>query len=343
MKHYAKRLDELTRRVVDAAATATVCGPINSISGREAMGLGPKLVDYYSETFADIQRLLWGKPVSELQKIARSAHAHVVERLCAANALNLAGPDGIDDLPEFVEIPAGRFFQGTEVDAIDGLWQEFSHLGVQRSWIEKEAPRHSVGVDRFFLSKFPITNRQYRRYLVESSSGGLPSSWQFGAFPAPLANHPVYTISLEDIDSYCRWLGARTRREVRLPTESEWEYAAGNGNSWQYTWGDEFLPFRSNTNEILLQSSSPVGVFLEGCNRWGVADLVGNVEEFVQDSYAPYPGAPLVQDDLYKKLGRYRIAKGGAFNRFRDLARVQRRHGAYPSSLYAIGFRVACT
>lgn len=284
---------------------------------------------------------MWGKSIVELNDIVRSQRSHVLERLCAANALNFCDSGRTDELPEFLDIPAGSFRQGTDEADVTAIWEKYRHLGVERSWIEKETPKHEVKLSRYALSKYPVTNRQYKLFLTETGSSSLPSSWYFGGYPTHLANHPVYTVNLIDIDLYCEWLGRKTGLNVRLPTESEWEYAGGNGFGWQYTWGDDFAPFHCNTNEVLLQSTTPVGIFLESTNRWGVADLIGNVEEFVANDYAPYPGARLVEDDLYRKLGRYRIAKGGAFNRFSDLARVQRRHGAYPSSLYAIGFRVA--
>ena len=338
-----KVLDDLTNRVNESAQRLRVAGHINEITDREAMGLNDALVDFYSDVMTQLNSRMWGKSTAELRDIAQSQRSHVLERLCAANALNFSDARRADELPEFLDIPAGSFWQGTDETAVTAIWKKYSHLGVERNWIEKETPKHEVKISRFTLSKYPITNRQYKLFLTETGSPSLPSSWHFGGYPTHLANHPVYTLKLTDIDLYCEWLSRKIGLVVRLPTESEWEYAGGNGFGWQYTWGNDFAPFHCNTNEALLQSTTPVGIFLESTNRWGIADLIGNVEEFVSDDYMPYPGARIVEDDLYKKLGRYRIAKGGAFNRFSDLARVQRRHGAYPSSLYAIGFRVACS
>jgi formylglycine-generating enzyme required for sulfatase activity len=93
--------------------------------------------------------------------------------------------------------------------------------------------------------------------------------------------------------------------------------------------------------ELGLLSTTPVGSFPEGASPFGVLDMAGTVEEYVSTHYHAYPGGDLVEDDLFKAVGCYRIARGGAFNRFSDLARCGRRHGPYPKSLYAIGFRLA--
>ena len=83
-------------------------------------------------------------------------------------------------------------------------------------------------------------------------------------------------------------------------------------------------------------------MFAAGNSPFGVADLAGNVEEYVADDYAPYPGGSVVDDHLQQIHGRYRVARGGCFARFRDLARTRRRHGHNPRSpAYAMGFRLA--
>jgi formylglycine-generating enzyme required for sulfatase activity len=70
--------------------------------------------------------------------------------------------------------------------------------------------------------------------------------------------------------------------------------------------------------------------------------MAGNVEEYVADVYGRYPGSALaVCDDLVRARGRYRVARGGSFTRFRDLARCKRRHGRFPKPIYVMGFRLA--
>jgi len=70
--------------------------------------------------------------------------------------------------------------------------------------------------------------------------------------------------------------------------------------------------------------------------------MAGNVEEYVSDQYEAYPDGQLVTDHLVDIHGQYRVARGGSFARFRDLARTRRRHGHNPkSATYAMGLRLA--
>ncbi|MBF3728094.1 SUMF1/EgtB/PvdO family nonheme iron enzyme, partial [Burkholderia pseudomallei] len=62
--------------------------------------------------------------------------------------------------------------------------------------------------------------------------------------------------------------------------------------------------------------------------------------EYVADDYRPYPGGEAIADDLAVTQGGYRIARGGSFTRFGDLARCARRHGRYQRDIYAMGFRL---
>ena len=86
-----------------------------------------------------------------------------------------------------------------------------------------------------------------------------------------------------------------------------------------------------------------MGAFLGGDSYYGVSDMAGNVEEYVSSNYTPYPNGQLITDHLVELNGQYRVARGGSFARFRDLARTKRRHGHNPrSATYAMGFRLAC-
>jgi formylglycine-generating enzyme required for sulfatase activity len=129
----------------------------------------------------------------------------------------------------------------------------------------------------------------------------------------------------------------------RLPTESEWEYAARGVHGPEYPFGDEFDPSRCNTVESGIGHTTPVDRYGNGVSDWGIFDLPGNVEEWTSDLYAPYPGGEFVHDDLSEQTGgTYPVLRGGSFARGGDLARCARRHGPLPaaSGRYR-GFRVA--
>jgi formylglycine-generating enzyme required for sulfatase activity len=199
-------------------------------------------------------------------------------------------------------------------------------------------------LDAFRLARFPVTNIEYRDFLLDTGHPELPSSWAFRQFPQSHANHPVYTVTAAAADAYVHWLARRTGRRFRLPTEAEWEWAAGGPQGLEFPWGDTFDADKANTAETGLFDTSPVGAFLGGESAFGIADLAGNVEEYVSGNYGPYPGGHPVADHLAQIHGEYRVARGGSFARFRDLARTRRRHGHNPrSATYAMGFRVAET
>jgi len=82
-------------------------------------------------------------------------------------------------------------------------------------------------------------------------------------------------------------------------------------------------------------------MYARGRTPSGIDDLGGNVEEYVADTYRAYPGGTPVADDLRATQGRYRVARGGSFTRYGDLARCTRRHGWYDAPIYAMGLRLA--
>ena len=251
-------------------------------------------------------------------------------------------PAGEPLIPELVDIPAGTCRMGIDLDEVDRVVARWAPLGVEQSWILKEAPRHEVPVAAFRIGRFPVTNEEFLAYVLATAPAERPSAWGHGTFPLGAANQPVYTVSPEEATRYCAWLAETTGRPFRLPTEAEWEYAATGGDGRQYPWGDEWDPTRANTAEAGPLTATPVGVYPQGASPFGVLDLAGNVEEFVADDYRPYPGAEVVDDDLTATHGAsYRVARGGSFARHGDLARCARRHGWYPSAHYAMGFRLA--
>ena len=103
-------------------------------------------------------------------------------------------------------------------------------------------------------------------------------------------DHPVVQVSYVDAAAYAEWAGRR------LPTEAEWEYAAGGGATATYPWGDEVspdgdvmantwqgrFPYR-NDGAMGWVGTSPVGTF--PANGFGLADMIGNVWEWTSTRY----------------------------------------------------------
>jgi formylglycine-generating enzyme required for sulfatase activity len=307
---------------------------------RAGLGLPEHLVDSDDRQSAQYYLRFLSVDIAELAAKVESLEIELFERLAVGALLGLLGDPRIAELsPEMCDVEAGTWSIGISLTRAHKVAERLAPLGVQFNWIAKEAPRFSVSLGAYRIAKYPVTNSEYRAFLLDTGRPELPTSWAFGRYPQENSNHPVYSVTPAAADAYGRWLAKKTGRPFRLPTEIEWEVAAGGGER-EYPWGDEFDPMLCNTAELALLTTTPVGSFAAGKSLFGALDMAGNVEEIVADNYAPYPGASHIQDDLSKN-GPYRMTRGGAFTRFQDLTRCSRRHGWLAHSLYPVGFRVA--
>lgn len=330
----------MVRRLVDLADIE-----IKQVSDRAAMALP----GHYSPTrFTDVGRELAelrGEPIDAVLAVLESREAPVARRFAAGSLLALAGDPRITDEPAMIELPGARATIGLARDQLDGVVGAYRAYGVKREWIEKECPAHIVELAPFRIARYPVTNLEYRRFLEDTAFPEIPTSWALGCVPLWAANHPVYTVTATAAERYVAWLGRQLGRALRLPREAEWEYAAGGPAGREFPWGATFDVECANTVELGALCTTPVGMFPRGTSYFGLSDMGGNVEEYVADDYLPYPGATVIADDLLTRAGSYRIARGGSFARFADLARCKRRHGHYERPIYAMGFRIAedCT
>lgn len=314
---------------------------INRASDRRAMGLPETYAACRFEDLSAELVELRGLGTSELLDALQRPESPLTRRFAAGTLLALAGDPRLEgDVSAMVEVPAARARIGLEPAHVDGVVDRYRGLGVLREWIEKECPAHDVEIAGFRMTALPVTNVEYRRFLEATSYPELPSSWALGRYPIERANHPVYTVSAKAADDYASWVARRTGRRLRLPTEVEWEYAAAGPSRREFPWGDSWREGVCNTVELRALGTTPVGMFPEGASPFGVLDLAGNVEEYVADDYWAYPGGELVRDDLMSGRESYRVARGGSFSRFEDLARCRRRHGYFERSIYAMGFRL---
>ncbi|MBR4172186.1 MAG: formylglycine-generating enzyme family protein [Kiritimatiellae bacterium] len=77
------------------------------------------------------------------------------------------------------------------------------------------------------IAQYPVTNAEYAQFVKETEHQP-PRYWKNGTFPSGKEKHPVLWISLRDAEAYCTWLGKKDAKHTyRLPTEAEWEIAAG--------------------------------------------------------------------------------------------------------------------
>ena len=188
-----------------------------AMSDRERLGLP----DRFHQT--DLQHaveaattLLSGMPADLLLALLADGSVPLAERIAAGNFLALAGDPRLDPLrPVMTDIPGGPIWIGLEAGAIDAMTAGLSHLGIDRGWIAKEAPRHCLTLAPYRMARYPVTNGEYRHFLRDTGHPEIPSSWTFRRYPVERANHPVYTVSANAADAYAAWLSVQTGRGFR--------------------------------------------------------------------------------------------------------------------------------
>ncbi|QIH33417.1 SUMF1/EgtB/PvdO family nonheme iron enzyme [Sphingobacterium sp. DR205] len=315
---------------------------VSILSDREAMGMP----EYYERSTIDEQYESFYTELTSLSKmelvnLIENSEVAFIKRYFAGNILALTGDPRISTYDPIMNyIPSWEGKLGLNSSKIAEVVEEYKSLGVLENWIAKESPEYSIKIRPFKLAKYPVTNKEYLVFLENTKYSEIPTSWKFRQYPHHMANHPVYTVSEHAALSYCEWLSMRTKRKFRLPTEAEWEYAASSGQ-YEFPWGNEFKIDRANTVESGIYQTTPIGVFPAGNSPFGCCDMAGNIEEYVSDFYKGYDQIDTIVDDLVTINGEYRVARGGSFTRFRDLARCKRRHGYNPKEIYAMGFRLA--
>lgn len=226
-----------------------------------------------------------------------------------------AGPNPKGDVPGMVLIPAGEFWMGrTQLWLVDELgWNERDRLD--------DRPVHLVDLDAFYFDRYETGNEDYQRF-VEATGHRKPFHWAGGKIPAGKERHPVYNISWDDADAYCKWAGKR------LPTEAEWERAArGDLDRKLYPWGDQLtVPARESApsgaaspqNVKAAHTGFPKGPVAVGAyppNNFGLYDMTGNVWEWVNDRYGrDYYSVSPDRNPPGSANGVYRVFRGGGWS-----------------------------
>ncbi len=193
---------------------------------------------------------------------------------------------------EFVQIPSGTFFMGSQ-DYEEGS--------------SKEKPRHEVHISKaFYLGKVETTQKQWLDVM---------GTEHLNNFPSP--NRPVDEVSWNDVQAFIQKLNEIENVHLyRLPTEAEWEYAARAGSETAFSFGDisedkplqQYAWYELNSGK----QSHPVGTLQP--NAWGLYDMHGNISEWVQDWYGKkfYSVSPQV-DPKGPATGEKRVVRGGSW------------------------------
>ncbi|MGE3163571.1 MAG: SUMF1/EgtB/PvdO family nonheme iron enzyme [Planctomycetota bacterium] len=167
----------------------------------------------------------------------------------------------------------------------------------------------------------------------------LPGFWNTPGFSAPAV--PVVGITWFEARAYAEWLSVQSDKRFRLPFESEWEVAARDFGRTVYPWGDIFEPGRANTYESHLRTTTPIGIFRRD-GEGAIADLAGNVWEWTNSLYRPYPYLAGDGREEADAEGR-RVVRGGSWSGPAFGARAACRRSSRPGVRGSnLGFRVCC-
>ena len=260
-------------------------------------------------------------------------------------------------------IRGGKFFMGADGD----------HPALATA-----KPPHQVELGPYCLDEFEVTVDEFRQCsnIGECKRAYLETWWPQGNSDEQdwiearkahdvLCNeryddrgrHPINCVTWEQAKTYCAWAGKR------LPEEAEWEFASRTADGRLYPWGDD-PPTAQRGNSCGAEcrrwmeeagrpvygvmyeeddgysGTAPVGSFPEGKTERGLYDMVGNVFEWVEDRYLPYPDPDRTEEP---EPTEDRVIRGGAFNSFMpQFSEPALRYGQPPDTKsHGVGFRCA--
>ena len=226
---------------------------------------------------------------------------------------------------EVVQIPGGTFQMG-DVEQLGESWRN---------------PAHPVTINAFAMGKYEVTFEEYDLFAVTEGKP-LPGDHGWGR-----GRRPVINVSWDDAKAYADWLSKKTNKHYRLPTESEWEYAARSG-AMQEVWAGtseeshlrDYAVFAENSEN----KTEKVGT--KQANVFGLYDLSGNVWEWVDD-YLPRTHERTARDgsawtEKDKTDYHLRVFRGGSWSLIPEYLRASYRFRSTTGLKSShLGFRLA--
>jgi iron(II)-dependent oxidoreductase len=219
-------------------------------------------------------------------------------------------PNGAVDGPEMVLVDGGPAEIGAGPDG-------FAY--------DNERPRHTVELDPFWIDRAPVTNGDYAEFVRETGSDP-PMYWEpdddgwwvrtaMGRHDAVDPAEPVVHVSWHEADAFARWAGKR------LPTEQEWEAAAGGADV-----------DRANLDQLAF-GCARVGAFADAPSDCGALHMLGDVWEWTSSDFLAYPGFRAFPYPEYSEVffgDMYKVLRGGAWATRRDVATTTFRNWDLP-------------
>ncbi len=181
---------------------------------------------------------------------------------------------------------------------------------------DDESPAHRVYVKPFFIDVTEVTNAQWKKVHADHT------------FKPEDATKPVRGMTWEEAAAYAKAIGKR------LPTEAEWEKAARGTDGRLYPWGNFW-----HETLVTQADAQPVAQHLAARSPYGCLDMAGNVWEWTDSWYEPYPGNRVPSEQYGRKC---KVIRGGADFCSYSFQRSTHRYYVAPNTKrygYAIGLR----
>jgi gamma-glutamyl hercynylcysteine S-oxide synthase len=244
---------------------------------------------------------------------------------------------------DMVDVPAGRYPIGSN------LHEPY----------DNEHPRHEVELASFRIDRFPVTNGDFLAFMADggysreelwSRDGwdwnmtfgtGAPEYWfdqerswftrRYGLVVPVEPQLPVAHVCYFEADAYARWAGKR------LPTEAEWEVAAGwdpaESRQRRFPWGDAPpTPELANLDQALFGATA-IGAYPKGASGFGCEQMLGDVWEWTSSDFLPYPGFEAFPYSEYSEPffgSTFKVLRGGSWATRPRVARNTFRNWDHP-------------
>jgi iron(II)-dependent oxidoreductase len=265
------------------------------------------------------------------QMLAQGRYALLLRPQIAGSLEEEAFAEAVEALQQWMAlVPNGEVVLGRIDEALDDGKLDEEEIAAHRGRV--------VAVDRFFLDRHPVTNRQFFEFVaagayeqaalwdpsvlpavldfVDQSGRPGPRFWRDGCYPPGRQQHPVVGICWHEAMAYARWVGKR------LPTDAEWvkaaawpvQVSAATRLQRKYPWGETMDRGRANLWGSGPASTVPVEEFPDGVSVGGVHQLIGNVWEWTGGNFrtGDHPEGMLVLEAPMKSI------RGGAFDTYFD-------------------------